>query len=246
MRLGALPTQACYRLGATAPTPASPNASGPPGQGLGPSRTASFGSFHTFLSVCAPKRDALLRSLQPTRCHEYPPVFRFPSVVLAHFRSRLHQPPSHTRACACRTRRVMLRRRVSVAGNSDPKWSCGWAPQSPAAIMIALSCRGSPPRSGGERPGRVFSTAHEPDEHVADVLCRTTVRLAGATRTVAPRTHSSRGAPTPRGCEPRTPFLDESPNAHGLATVCPEPPLLPQLRRRSAASNTRSRTRCVR
>lgn len=99
---------------------------------------------------------------------------------------------------------------------------------------------------GDERPGRVFSTAHEPDEHVADVLCRTTARLAGANRTVAPRTHSSRGAPTPRGCEPRTPFLDESPNTSGLSTVGSEPPLLPRFRRRSAASNTRSRTRCMR
>lgn len=195
--------------------------------------------------MCAPKRDALLRSLQPTRCHEYPPVFRFPSVMLAHFRSRLHEPPRHTRACACRTRRVRLRRRVSVAGNSDPRWSCGWAPQAPAAIVIDLSCGGPSPRMVTSDPGACFQLRTS-RTNTSLTFSVAPPSIAETIRTVAPRTHSSRGAPTPRGCEPRTPFLDESPDTPGLATVGPEPPLLPQLRRRSAASNTRSRTRCVR
>jgi hypothetical protein len=62
-----------------------------------------------------------VRSLQPTRCHEYPPVFRFPGLVLSHCRSPLHPSPRHARACARRTRRDPHRRRASVAGGIDPR-----------------------------------------------------------------------------------------------------------------------------
>jgi len=64
--------------------------------------------------------DVLWRFLQPTGCHEYPQASRFPSGVLAHFRSPLDPSPRYARACARRTRRAPLRRQGSVAGNLTP------------------------------------------------------------------------------------------------------------------------------
>lgn len=160
----------------------------------------------------APKRDALPRSLQPTRCHEYPPVFRFPSVVLAHFRSRLHSTAlSHAR----------LRVPDTARSASTPGLRCRRArPQVMLQLGAAVtSCdlvhplcsrpatsrwRTTRARVFGERTSRMdkpltFSVAPLP-------LIRRSEPDAST-----PRTHSSRSAPTPRGDEPRTPSLDGSP-----------------------------------
>lgn len=196
-----------------------------------------------------PKRDALLRSLQPTRCHEYPPVFRLPGMVLAHFRSRLHASPSHTRACVCRTRRDPRRRRASVAGRHRPQVALrlgaavtSYVPIRPPDDEVACAC-------ADKRPERACSATREPDGWAADVPCRTAARpTRGRDGATAPRTNplavrQHRAVVSPE----RLPSINPR-SARRLIqpTSSSEPPLLLWLRRRCAASNTRSRTRCVR
>lgn len=221
----------------TAPTPASPLAPSPPSQGDGLLRTASSDDHRTrgLTNVRAPKRDALPRSLQPTRCHEYPPVFRLPSVVLAHFRSRLHSTAlSHARlrvpdtarsastpGLRCRRARpqVMLRLGAAVT-------SCD--PVHPLSSRPASCSLASDPRARVRR-------AHEPDVRAADVLCR----AAASDPPERNQTPRHRG-PTPLAVrqhravdEPRTPSLDGSPKPSpsltagsffGAATASPASP----------------------
>lgn len=137
----------------------------------------------------SPVRDALPRSLQPTRCHEYPPVFRLPGMVLAHFCSRLPSPPqTRTRLRAPEHGEIRFDAKVSVAGHPDPRWCCGGRRIHQLRVRPALP-EGATHRSG-RRPARACSATRKPDE-----------RLAGAPCHAAPRTRS-KSVPPARHQEP--------------------------------------------
>lgn len=94
---------------------------GPAVSGTGSHRVASTAALpDTRRRWSSPVRDALLRSLQPTSCHEYPPISLLPSVALARFRSLLRPPSHHACAYTRRKRRARLRRRRAIAGTPTP------------------------------------------------------------------------------------------------------------------------------
>lgn len=194
-------------------------------------------------------QDALPRSLQPTRCHEYPPIFRFPSMVLAHFRSPLHPPPRHARACVRRTRRAPHRRRVLRCRMAWPQAVLRLG----AADTSYDSCR--PPR--GDRPRMVCG---DPRALVWQHASRTTGPM---TLPVMPRL-AMHPKSAPSVTTPRTPPLPvrQHRTAGGPKRLPPmDPPsarqpfgrlllgsrhCCPGLAARCAASNSRSRARSAR
>jgi len=100
-----------------------------------------------------------------------------------------------------------------------------------------------------KRPERACSATREPDGWAADIPCRTAARpTRGRDGATAPRTNplavrQHRAVVSPE----RLPSMNPR-SARRLIqpTSSSEPPLLLWLRRRCAASNPRSRTRCVR
>lgn len=128
-------------------------------------------------SVCEPRsRDALLRSLQPTRCHEYPSVFRLPSLVLAHFRSPSHAPsPIRARLHAVGHDPIHADAALPLPENTAPSDAAVGAaatsydpvpPSRIGAIRLSVECD----------PRALVRMTREPDGRVADALCRAAVR----------------------------------------------------------------------
>lgn len=189
-----------------------------------------------------------VRSLQPTRCHEHPPVFRFPGLVLSHFRSPLHAPPRP---------RARLRAPDTTRSTSTPGLRCRNArpqvmPRLGAAVTSCVatpSSRESPPalRRGDPR----LLVRQCASRRAGTLTSPVALRLSRARRPdvdPTPRTHplavrQHRAVLSPERLpskDPRGFFRLVQPASS------PWPPPFPRLRRRSTASNSRSRARGAR
>jgi len=231
---------------------------GPAVSGTGSQRVASTAAARHPKALGSPVRDALLRSLQPTSCHEYPPISQLPSVALARFRSLLRPPPLHACAYTRWKRRARLRRRRTIAGTPTPGGDAivrrvhQLRHLPPSRLRRSLDETqlegGLPAFLRGERPVRACSASHEPDGHAAGVLCRapdTARRSEPALE--APRTHplamrQHRAVMSPE----RLPSIDPSNARRASPPHFPWPPLLPRFGRRGAASDMGLRARGAR
>jgi hypothetical protein len=238
--------------------PASQFVEDPPCQGLGRIELLAPPPPGTRRRLGSPVRDALLRSLQPTSCHEYPPISQLPSVALARFRSLLRPPPLHACAYTRWKRRARLRRRRTIAGTPTPGGDAivrrvhQLRHLPPSRLRRSLDETqlegGLPAFLRGERPVRACSASHEPDGHAAGVLCRapdTARRSEPALE--APRTHplamrQHRAVMSPE----RLPSIDPSNARRASPPHFPWPPLLPRFGRRGAASDMGLRARGAR
>jgi hypothetical protein len=164
-------------------------------------------------------------------------------------------PISASRAAQSHTR---LRVPDTTRSTSTPGFRCRKAPTPSGAAVGRRSHQLRPNPSSrdevacagaGKRPERACSATREPDGWAADVPCHTAARpTRGRDGATAPRTNpltvrQHRAVVSPE----RLPSMNPR-SARRLIqpTSSSEPPLLLWLRRRCAASNTRSRTRCVR
>jgi hypothetical protein len=125
------------------------------------------------------------------------------------FEPPVHRLPYDAYACTRRYRPIPRRRRRAVAGGCDPRWCRVWATRSPAATPRVLL-------SGSEARMRLLTCdllvrrSRTWDGCAADVPCHTpdTTREKSRASPWSAEDSSSRGAPTPRGCEPGTPSAD--------------------------------------
>lgn len=134
-------------------------------------------------------------------------------------------------------------------------------PAPPAPGSAAIERRGhqlrnvEPSLSRGRRRamapeltrGCVFGSARAGQTYRWRSLSHLRARPAEASRLRGTEDPSSRGAPTPRGYEPRTPFIERSVGRRRASSALfRRPPRLPRLGRRGAASDTHfARTRCA-
>lgn len=94
---------------------------------------------------------------------------------------------------------------------SDPRWSCGWAPQHQLRARASSRMRPAANMSLPADPRRRIRPRASRMNDLADAPCRN-ASVVQARAGDATKNPSSHGAPTPHGCESGTPSFDVSPS----------------------------------